>query len=125
MTTKKNKRRNDILLFVGVLVFGAILYFAVYAIQDSGGAVNVMVDGKVVADYSLDKNQKAPLRYNGYNLLEIHNGKARIIEADCPDKLCTQQRTISKNGETIVCLPHKTVIKVHDGDDAEFDGVIE
>ena len=51
----------------------------------------------------------------------IENGKADMISADCPDKLCVNQHAISSNGETIVCLPNKVVVEVEDGEEAQFD----
>ena len=46
------------------------------------------------------------------NTLVIEGGRARIEAADCPDKLCVKQRAISKAGESIICLPHKLVIRI-------------
>ena len=34
-----------------------------------------------------------------------------MIFADCPDKLCTKQPAVDKNGESIICLPHQVVIE--------------
>lgn len=129
MKTKvQTKRRNDIILMAGLLIVGIILFVVVSMSAQGGGSVDVQVDGKSVASYSLSENREIALNYNGYNLLVIKDGEAQITKADCPDKLCTQQRKISKSGETIVCLPHKTVIKVNDGsgnEESEFDGVVQ
>ena len=35
-------------------------------------------------------------------------------EADCPDGYCKEQGHISKNKQTIVCLPHKLVVEISD-----------
>ncbi len=48
----------------------------------------------------------------GYNLIEIGEGKVRVIEADCPDKLDVKQGYISKPGEVIVCLPNRLLIEI-------------
>ena len=48
----------------------------------------------------------------GKNILVIKNGSAYVSEADCPDKICTAHRAISKTGESIVCLPHKLVLTI-------------
>ena len=42
-------------------------------------------------------------------------------DADCPDRLCVKQGSISKNGESIVCLPHKVIVTVTGGDGADYD----
>ena len=48
----------------------------------------------------------------GKNHLVIHDGCARIEEADCPDKLCVKQGTVSESGESVVCLPNRVVVAV-------------
>ena len=42
-------------------------------------------------------------------------------EANCPDKLCIHQGKISKNGETIVCLPHGLIVEIKSDDNPELD----
>ena len=49
------------------------------------------------------------------NIIIIKDGKASMAKADCPDKICVNHAAISKKGETIVCLPHKVVVEVVDG----------
>jgi hypothetical protein len=46
-----------------------------------------------------------------------------MTAADCPDKLCVKQRSIAKEGETIVCLPHRVVVKISGGERPVIDGV--
>lgn len=48
----------------------------------------------------------------GYNLIEIGDGKVRVVEADCPDQLDVKQGYIERPGEVIVCLPNKLVIEI-------------
>ena len=47
------------------------------------------------------------------NVLVIREGKARVEEATCPDGICAAHKPISREGESIVCLPHRVVITVH------------
>lgn len=121
----KSKRRNDILLVILSLLLGVTLFVVFNSMQNDGGNVEVQVDGKLMATYPLGEDREINLDYNGHNLLVIKDGKATVADADCPDKLCVEQRTISKSGETIVCLPHKTVVKISEGGESEFDGVVQ
>ncbi len=87
------------------------------------------MDGKVIKKITFDKNmigKTIDIRTQyGYNKIEIGDGKVRVIDADCPDKLDVKQGWISKSGEIIVCLPHKLTIEIvgeNEADD-EIDGI--
>ena len=54
----------------------------------------------------------------------IRDGKADVTEADCPDKLCVLQGKISRSGQTIICLPNKTMVTIKGGK-SEYDGVAQ
>ena len=73
---------------------------------------------------SLSENQTIPIKDskgNVTNVLEIKDGKAKMVEADCPDKLCMHQKSISSENENIVCLPNRVVVTVT-GEDKGYDG---
>jgi hypothetical protein len=118
-------RRWDALLLAGLLVAGAILYIIINYANESGAWVDVVVDGKPAASYKLDVDREVRLNFNGHNLLVIKDGTASVTDADCPDKLCVKQRSISKNGETIICLPHRVVVKIRGGEETGIDGVVQ
>lgn len=85
----------------------------------------VTVDGQVYGVYSLDQEQTVEIRIDGEvgNVLWIRDGKADMTEATCPDRLCVHQAAVSKEHETIVCLPHRVVVEVKGGDEADIEGV--
>lgn len=126
MKRDKLFRKNDILFAAAVLVTAVVVYLAVYRTGGSEGVtVQVMKDGEMYAEYPLYEDRKVQLDYGqqeGMNVLVIENGSAAVTEADCPDKLCVKQRAVSRDGESIVCLPHKLVITVVGGEEAEYDG---
>ena len=85
------------------------------------------MDGQETAVYPLDEELEITIEgmNGGKNMLVVQNGTAAIIEADCPDKLCVNQGGIHRSGETIVCLPHRVVIEIQDGETAAVDGVAQ
>ena len=85
----------------------------------------VTVDGEFYGTYSLKKDQIVEIVVNEEvtNVLQIKNGKADMIKADCPDLLCVHQRAISNQNETIVCLPNKVVVEIVGGKKTELDSV--
>ena len=47
-----------------------------------------------------------------------------MIDANCPDKLCVKQKSISKNNENIICLPNKVIVEVESEENSEYDAVV-
>ena len=123
---KTKNSRNDIILIGTLLVAALIAYVGIYFYQrlytDKAIAV-VTIAGEEYDRYPLDKDmiEKIELPDGSYNILEIRNGKADITEASCPDGICVNDRAVSMNHETIVCLPNKVVIEIENGEDAEID----
>lgn len=118
--------KNDgilLILLAVILVSGCILF---YRFGGRNGAVAVVtVAGKPYGTYSLDKDALIEIKVDGKvtNILEIREGKADMMQADCPDKLCVHQKAISKTNETIVCLPNKVVVEIINSQVAEFDSM--
>ncbi len=107
-------KKNDLLLILGFLAAALLLYgiYHVFFAQD-GANVIVTVDGTEYAVLSLTDSTVLKITgVNGENTLVIENGAAYISDADCPDQLCTFHKPISKNGESIICMPNRIVIKV-------------
>lgn len=92
----------------------------------TGAEVRVSVNNREYGVYSLDKNQTITIGEEDWkNILEIKNGRASMIKADCPDKVCVNHASISRKGETIVCLPHKVVVEVIDSDGTQTKDQID
>ena len=51
----------------------------------------------------------------GYNKIRAEKGRIAVIEADCPDKVCVNQGYIAGGDLPIVCLPHKLIITMGNG----------
>ncbi len=116
------KKKDWILIFV-VLCVAACAYLAHYFLRDTGkGEVIVEVNGKLTGTYSLNEDQEITIN-QGSNLLEIKNGKANMIEADCPDQLCVHQRAVSASNENIICLPNKVVVEIRSKGESQIDAV--
>ncbi len=116
------KHRNDIILITLLLFVSLIILLILNLTKTVGGYAIVIINGQETASYPLDKQVEIRLE-NGdeYNVLVIENGMAKIKEASCPDKLCVKQHSVSYNGETLVCLPNKTTVKIVSEIDSEID----
>ena len=115
-------KKNDWILVVVILVLAGV-GFLVYTSfgKQTAGIVKVSVDGELFGTYSLEKEQE--IKINDTNRMIIKDSQVDMIEADCPDQICVDHKTISKNKETIVCLPNKVIIEIVGGEDVEMDAV--
>lgn len=115
-------KKNDWILTGTILIIAGILLGVQFLIPKSMNAnVEVTVDGDMYGTYSLSEN--STISINDTNQLVIKNGYATMEEADCPDQLCVHQNDISKNGESIICLPNKVIVTVVGGEESEVDTV--
>ena len=103
------KIRNDIFLFAAILLVSAIVFLLISFFAPEGAVIEITVDGKLYGQYSLYEEQTIDL---GHNTLIIKDGVADMVSAKCPDGLCVKQRSISKGGESIVCLPNRVIVTV-------------
>lgn len=123
---KKRIAKPDLLLIGGLLLIGLASLSAVHIWTGrSGTLVQITVNGEAYGSYALAQAQTVPIEVNGAitNTLQIRNGKAKMAQADCPDKLCIHQKAVSRQGETIVCLPNQIVVEVHGDEPPEFDAI--
>lgn len=115
--------KSDIILAAIVVAVAALAFLLHSILGDKGAnAITIKVDGKIQGVYSLLEDQEIMIN-DGTNILVIKNGKADMVEADCPDKLCVNQKAVSKNHENIICLPNKVVVEVDSSENSEFDAV--
>lgn len=109
----RRKLRNDI-IFIAVLI--ALIMAAALGVllfSRDGDTVIVTVDGQIYGEYSLNTDRQVEIvNGEGYNLLVIEGGKAFVKSASCPDGICSSHRAVSKDGESIICLPNKVVIEI-------------
>lgn len=93
--------------------------------RNEPAVVRVMQNGQETGVYPLweDRTVSIPCEDEHYNFLFISNGRASVSDADCPDRLCVRARSISHNGESIICLPHKLVIQIESEEEGALDAV--
>lgn len=111
-----------IILIVIALGSSAIPYINSHKSYNSK-YVEIEVKGKLFKKLPLDNNSSEKITVEtdlGTNVIEISNGKVRVIDADCPDKICIQDGAISTPGSMLVCLPHKVVVQIK-GQNTEAD----
>ena len=119
-------KKNDVIM-IGIIVVIALVALCLVNLYGKWNTKDaqavVTIDGTEYGRYPLseDRTVKIESENNGYNLLIIEKGDARIEEASCPDKVCVRHKPIDKTGETLVCLPNKVVVEIENGEEADVD----
>lgn len=116
----KIKKGDIIILIFAILIL--VVSFFVYVHSSQGEYVKIKVDNHVEI-YSLDENQTIHLKSNknDYNIIVIHDKKVYVKESNCHNQNCVKHKAISKDRESIVCLPHKVFIEIIGNDKNETD----
>ena len=112
----KRLLRNDLILIGAIVLLSALAFGIFFFTRSKGKEISVQIDGNEIGRYSLSEDFYTVINSgNGndqYNVLQIKDGKASVVGANCRDGICEKHIPISNEGETIVCLPHKVVIVV-------------
>lgn len=88
----------------------------------------ISLDGKIYQTINLSTHKGIDSidikTESGYNIIEINGHSIRIIDADCPDRICVNDGAINAPGQLLVCLPHKLMIEIKNDDPSETADII-
>lgn len=123
-----HKFRNDLILIAALIVILSLVGLAFYFFRGEGDVVDVEIDGKPYGTYELSEDRTVEIRTGEsgeeLNLLVIKDGKAFMETATCPDGICAAHKPIFREGESIVCLPHRVVVTVRTTSDGNAPDVV-
>ena len=114
------------MILILIILLAALAVFLIRGfLTEKGDRVLITVDGRVTGEYSLAEDRRVLIGKGSFqNELIIKDHQARMIRADCPDKICVRHKAVSRVGETIVCLPHKVIVTVlGDSPSPGIDGI--
>lgn len=115
-------KKNDFILIISVIFIAlSVFLFLRFTKEEGSGQVVVKVEGEEFGRYDINEDNK--ININNTNILAIKDNKAYIEEADCPDKLCVEQKAISRDGESIICLPNKVIVTIESSEQSDVDAV--
>lgn len=108
-------KKKDIMLIAGALVLALALYLvSQLSLGADASVVVVTVDGRETLRRPLVMESSYEIRQEdgSLNVLTIQDGAVFMAEANCRDGLCIRQGKMKNGAKTIVCLPHKVVIRL-------------
>ena len=124
METEKRRKSifRDVCLILSFVAIGLVTMLVLNLTRRAGSVAQVSVDGVPIQSFDLDADGIHSLN-GGSNVLEIKDGRARLIEATCPNHLCIGQGWVQYNGQSIVCLPNRLSVTIRGGK-GEYDIVM-
>ena len=112
-------KKGDIVLFsfIILVILTGILYSNYYKNKDASAHKIAVIkqDDKVIRSIDLDAVQKPEIiniQGNYKLVIAIEMGRIRFQEANCPDRTCVKTGWLESKGDTAVCLPNRTIIKI-------------
>ena len=100
-------KTGDLILLFSFLIL-LIYIFSIYFKFEKNNFVEIEANGEKKI-YSTQMIKE--LRYPGITI-EINNGKVRVKHSNCPNKYCQMQGWISRNFQTILCVPNNLRVTI-------------
>lgn len=115
------KIKNDVIFIILLLLIVTATGLIYVLSREDGDSVVVTINGEISGEYALGNNAIIDIvsGEEQYNTLVIEDSTARVTHASCPDRICVSHKPISRDSESIVCLPNKVVITVKKSEKTE------
>lgn len=126
MASRRRKVLGRWLALGDVLIVAAVVTLSAFLITWSVAGERDGSDLRAVVSVNGKEVEAVPLRggaheltvrgFQGESHVEVRDGRVRMEDSACPDKLCVKTGWISKPGQGIVCLPNRVVVEVKGGE---------
>jgi len=130
------KNLNTNITFPDLILTVLTIFVSIWFLFGLAGAatkINVSLlvyeNGDLIKEKELVSNEVLAINLkNGRIKVEIstENG-VRLVESDCPAKICVHSGWIKNSGQTIVCLPNKLLLELKGaiikGEQEEYDAI--
>ena len=110
-------KKGDYIVLVIILLIAGVTFFytnkKAILEKDNYNYVLIKVNGKKYKELPLNEDNKIEIKTEfGNNTVEIKDGKVRMTDSDCKDRICLHMKPISKPGQNIICLPNRVIVSV-------------
>jgi len=106
-------KKADIYLLIAVLALSVLGFAVLRKSASASSEILVTVDGKDYGRYPLNKDGTYTISTDyGYNTIEVRGGQVWISDANCSGQDCMHFGKASREGQVILCLPHKLSVRI-------------
>ena len=108
-----------IVIVIALIILSSFVFWKVVGTEE-GSRVVVYEDGKVIREVSLTEDTEFVVEGTYTNKIAVRDGKAAVIESDCPGGDCMHSGWISESGRSIICLPNRVEVRIEGDSDVDF-----
>lgn len=111
-------------LVIALVLGGALMTIPLVhqSVEASGRWAIVRVDGQIVQQLSLAKDQAVTVTGPaGETVIQVQNGRVRVLRSPGAQEICMRQGWIHKPGQALICLPNRVTIEIPG--DSGVDGI--
>ena len=125
------KKKDLIIIAVLLLCAGMLYLISQVSLGAEVSTVVVTLDGKEVLrrPLAMEDTYEIAQEDGSLNVIAVKDGAVFMQEANCRDGLCIRQGKMKNGAKTIVCLPHKVVVKMDgempENDNSDLDIIIQ
>ena len=116
----------DLLLISVVLFFSvfSILYVSANRIKQPSQSkiATVYQENAELIELDLQKDDVTPI-LDGKMQIEVKDGKIKVVDSDCPQRLCVKMGWIEHSGQNIVCIPNHVLIEIKSSGSPLIDAI--
>lgn len=122
---KFNRYDAVVAAIVALLAVAVALWFYLPKTQSGELTVVISTGGEETERVKLNSFTETTVTHNGYTLRITADGDGvRITDSDCPTQDCVHTGTITRVGQSIVCLPAQVVVHLEGAASADAPDVI-
>ena len=122
---KFNRYDAVVAAIVALLAVAVALWFYLPKTQNGELTVVISTGGEETERVKLTSFTDATVTHNGYTLRITADGSGvRVADSDCPTQDCVHTGTITRAGQSIVCLPAQVVVHLEGAASAGAPDVI-
>lgn len=107
------KKHSADIIIIAVILAAALILSLVSHRKSGSVTATVLQNGETVCTVELSEvTEGYTVVLDGGVKIRFIKNAAGFIESDCPDKTCVKSGMLTKPGDTAVCVPTKTVLKL-------------
>lgn len=105
-------QRGDFWVIALVILLALAVAWIFLPSDQEGGTVQLYLDGDLIHEMPLSENDEYVLAGEYENTIAVQDGRAAIIESNCPGEDCVHSGWISAASRSIVCLPNRAEVRI-------------